>query len=304
VIPTLPEEVRALYPFEPHWVNVGGRVLHYVDEGPRSPEAVVLLHGNPTWSFLYRKIIPTVADAGYRVLAPDFLGSGRSDHGIHDDEYAIVNHIARTLAVLAEAGVQRAVMFMQDWGGPIGMGMELLRPGLLAGAVLANTFWGEASNFHRQIFPWRAMHAPIAGALIFGRRGTFIQGLRLGGPPEVHDGPAWRAYGLPYEVHNASPGATLAWPRAIALGPDHPTYPLARAIWDVMPSFDVPTRFVWGMADAVFPWAEQGQTMRERLPRGSEHPVAEVPEGRHFVQEYAPEECAQACIAVAKEALG
>ena len=112
MLATLPPPVEALFPFEPHWADVGGHRLHYVDEGPRVVEAVVLLHGNPTWSFLYRDVIPHVAEAGFRVVAPDYLGFGRSDHGSSEGEYAIAHHVGRTLATLDAAGVERAVFFL------------------------------------------------------------------------------------------------------------------------------------------------------------------------------------------------
>lgn len=301
MITDLPEDVRELYPFEPHWVNVAGFNLHYVDEGPRSQDAVVLLHGNPTWSFVYREFIPRIAAAGLRVVAPDYLGEGRSDHAQTEAQYAIEHHIGRTLATLDAAGVSRAVMFCHDWGGPIGLGCALAAPGLLAGLVLANTFWGEASEFHRRVFPWRAIHAPVAGPLLFGRQPLFLQGLKLSGPPSIHSGAAWRAYNLPREVHGG-PGTTLAWPRAISLGPGHPTQPLADRIWAALPEMDVPVRFVWGAGDAVFPPGEQCEALRQRLPRGQEQPTTLIPKGRHFVQEYAPVECSDACIEVAREA--
>lgn len=303
MISDLPEDVRELFPFAPHWVNVAGFNLHHVDEGPRREEAIVLLHGNPTWSFVYREFIPSIIQAGHRVLALDYLGCGRSDHAHTEDQYAIEHHVSRALATLRSAGIRRAVMFCQDWGGPIGLGCALAEPGLLAGLVLANTFWGEASDFHRRVFPWRAIHAPVAGPLLFGRRPLFLQGLRLSGPPSIHNGAVWRAYNLPREVHGG-PGATLAWPRAISLGPGHPTQPLADRIWAALPEMDVPIRLVWGAADAVFPPHEQGEAFRQRLPRGMEHEPVLIPNGRHFVQEYAPAECAAACIAVAQEAFG
>jgi len=301
MIVELPEEIRELFPFEPHWAEVNGFQLHYVDEGPRSSDAVVLLHGNPTWSFIYRDIIPPIAAAGFRVIAPDFLGAGRSDHGYNEAQYAIEHHISRTLATLDAAGVKRAVFFCQDWGGPIGLGCALARPGLLGGLVLANTFWGEGSVFHHQVFPWRAIHAPVAGPLLFARQPVFLLGLRLSGPPEIHDGPAWRAYNLPREVHGGA-GATLPWPRAISVAPDHPTQALADRIWEAMPGMDVPVRFVWGAADAVFPVEEQCEAFRQRLPRGKEYDPVVLPEARHFVQEYAQAEIAEACNLVAEEA--
>lgn len=300
MIETLPSDVAELFQFEPHWAMGDGHHIHYVDEGPRDGNVVVLLHGNPTWAFLYRHIIPPIVAAGYRVIVPDHLGCGRSDHARAESEYAIAHHARRLLAVLDQAGVSRAVFFCQDWGGPIALGGALDHRELVAGLVLANTFWGEASAFHRRVVPWRAIHSPITGPLFFGR-GQFVHGIRLSAPPDAHDGAIWHAYNLPFDAHGG-PGATLAWPRAISLGPGHPTHALATAIWDMLPSLDVPTRFVWGGADQVFPPHEQGEAMRSRLPTGQAHPMVVIDGARHFVQEYGPVECAAAAIAVAQEA--
>lgn len=302
MIPELPHDIQALFEFEPRWTRVGGYQLHYVDEGPDTPEAIVLPHGNPTWSFLYRNIIPPLVDAGYRVIAPDHLGSGRSDHGATEAEYAISLHAERLGALLDRAGVERAVFFLQDWGGPISLGAGLRRPRLVAGLVLGNTFWGQGSSFHHLVFPWRALHGPVAGPLLMGRTSTFIDGcIRNAMPPGAHSGAIWDAYHLPWEATPGA-GATLPWPRAISLGPDHPTDELALAIRASLPHLDVPTRFVWGAADPVFPWHEQGVALRERLPRGRSHEPNVIEGAGHFIQEWAPSECADALLAVADEA--
>jgi haloalkane dehalogenase len=300
--PALPEHVRALYPFESKWAEIGGYTLHYVDEGPRDGNAVVLLHGNPTWSFLYREIIPHVTAAGYRAVAPDYLGFGLSDKPTEEPVYAIEQHVGRLVAVLDHIGVNRAVLFCQDWGGPIGMGAAIVRPRLLAGLVLANTFWGEASEFQKRVPFWRALHAPVAGSLLLGRRGMFVNALRLSAPQDT--APAvWDAYTLPFAEAQSRMG-TLAFPRAISTGPAHPTQALADAILKAMPTWDVPVRLVWGEADAVFPATEMGAKFVEELPRATIEHIRHIPGARHFVQEYAPTECAQAIFDVAQEAFG
>ncbi len=310
MIRELPPEVAEIWPFEPQWCEVDGYALHHVDEGPDdgSGNAVVLLHGNPTWGFLYRDIIPKVVDAGFRVVVPDFLGFGRSDHARAGEDdlhgaYAIPEHSRRLLAQLDAAGVRRAAFFLQDWGGPIGFGTALERPEMLAGLALANTFWGAASQFQHNALGWRALHAPVSGALLLGKRRMFVNALKLSGPRSIHDGAAWAAYSLPFQ-HHQGPGGTFAFPRSISTGPGHPTQPLVDRIWDALPHMDVPTRFVWGEADAVFTREEQEAGLRSRLPRAAEHETVVVSGGRHFVQEYGPQECADAVIAVAREAFG
>lgn len=296
--PELPAHVRALYPYRSRWAEAGGHTLHYLDEGRPDAPAVVLLHGNPTWSFLYRDIIPPIVDAGYRVLVPDYLGFGLSDKPTDERLYAIEHHIGRLGVLLDHAHVERAVLFGQDWGGPIGMGLAVAREELCAGLVLANTFWGEASSFQTSVPLWRALHGPVAGAVLLGRRGLFVNALRLSAPRELPDA-VWDAYRLPF-TDAASRVGTLAFPRAISTGPGHPTRPLADRILEALPHWDVPVRLVWGEADAVFPPDEQGARFCELLPRA--HEIERVPGGRHFIQEYAPERCAQACIEVAREA--
>lgn len=308
MIRELPPEVAELWPYEPRWTEVDGYTLHHIDVGPDdgSGDAVVLMHGNPTWGLLYRDIIPRVVEAGFRVVVPDFLGFGRSDHARAGEDnlhgaYAITEHSRRLLAQLDAAGVRRAAFFAQDWGGPIAFGAVLERPELLAGLALANTFWGRASQFQHNALGWRALHAPVSGALLLGKRRMFLNALKLSGPRSIHEGPVWTGYALPFE-HHQSPGGTFAFPRSISTGDGHPTQPLADRIWEALPSMDVPTRFVWGDADAVFTREEQEAGLRSRLPRAGEHETVVVPGGRHFVQEYGPQQCADAAIAVAREA--
>ena len=299
MISGLPPDVAELFPFEPHWAEVGGFQLHYIDEGPRSDRAVVLLHGNPTWSFLYREIIPLVTGAGFRVIAPDHLGCGRSDHGLTESQYDIAHHAGRLLGLLDAAGVSQAVFFLQDWGAVIGMAAGAARAGLFRGAVAGNAFWGRGSTYHHRVWPWRSLHAPVAGALLFGRRPVFVDGATHGMPPELPE-VVRAAYRMPWAA-SRGPGATLAWPRAIALDDSSPTAPLADQLWEWMARADVPIRWVWGVADVVFPPQEQYEAMADRFPQGRRFAPVMVEEGRHFVQEWAPGPCAEALVQVAEE---
>lgn len=302
MIADLPAAVAELFPFEPHWAEVGGFQLHYVDEGPRSDRAVVLLHGNPTWSFLYRRIIPEVAAAGFRVIAPDHLGCGRSDHAFAESQYDIAHHTGRLLGLLDAAGVRKAVFFLQDWGSVIGMAAGAARDGLFCGAAIGNAFWGLGSTYHRRVWPWRSLHSPVAGPLLFGRRSVFVDGAAHGMPPDLPD-PVRRGYVMAWRAHHG-PGATLAWPRAIALDDSSPTAPLAAQLWDWMATADLPVRWVWGAADVVFPPTEQYEAMADRFPRGRQYRPVMIEEGRHFIQEWAPQACAESLVQVASEAFG
>jgi pimeloyl-ACP methyl ester carboxylesterase len=296
----LPQNVRAIFPFESHWAEIGGYTLHYIDEGERDAPVVVLLHGNPTWSFVYREFIPYITGTGFRAIVPDYLGFGLSDKPTDENVYAIQHHVGRLVALLDHLTVERAVLFCQDWGGPIGMGACIARPRLLNGIVLANTFWGEASTFQHRVPFWRALHGPIAGPLLLGRRGMFVNAIKLSAPPDMPDA-VWDAYQLPFAEASSRVG-TLAFPRAISMGPGHPTQPLADAILEALPTWDLPVRLVWGSDDAVFPADEQGAKFVELLPRATLEHMTHIEGARHFVQEYAPRECARAVIDVCEEA--
>jgi len=296
----LPAHVKALYPFESKYFQVGGYTLHYLDEGPRDGRVMLLIHGNPTWSFIYRDFIPRLVESGYRVIAPDYLGFGLSDKPSEESVYAIVHHVGRLVALLDHLNVSNAVLFLQDWGGPIGMGAVLARPHLLAGLVLANTFWGVQSDFQKNVPFWRALHAPVGGPLLLGRRGMFVNALKLSAPADMPEA-VWDAYTLPFADASSRMG-TLAFPRAISTGPNHPTQQLADRILEAMPRWRVPVRLVWGEADAVFPAQEQGAEFIAKLPRATLEHVRHIPGARHFVQEYAATECVQALVDVAEEA--
>jgi pimeloyl-ACP methyl ester carboxylesterase len=170
----------------------------------------------------------------------------------------------------------------------------------LAGIVLANTFWGEASDFQHRVLFWRALHGPVAGPLLLGRRGMFVNALRLSAPPDMPEA-VWDGYLLPFAEAQSRTG-TLAFPRAISMGAGHPTQPLADAILAALPTWDVPVRLVWGDRDGVFPPDEQGAKFIELLPRATSDHMKHIEGARHFVQEYAPTECAQAIFDVASEA--
>ena len=132
------------YPFEPHYVQIpdgeGGSLrVHYVDEGPADGEVVLLLHGEPSWSFLYRKMIPIIADAGFRVIAPDLVGFGRSDKPTDMSDYSFQRLVDWTASVVNQLDLQQINLFGQDWGGLIGLRVVADNVDRFARLVIANT---------------------------------------------------------------------------------------------------------------------------------------------------------------------
>src|SRR3954451_2872083 len=122
----LPAHIRAQWPYTPRFARVNGWRMHYVDEGAGDP--VVLLHGNPTWGFLYRDFVAPLTAAGYRVIIPDMIGFGLSEKPMHEQAHSLDGHIANLTALLRQLDVQRATLVCHDWGGPPALASPLPNP--------------------------------------------------------------------------------------------------------------------------------------------------------------------------------
>lgn len=139
------------YPFQPNYVMIDDLRMHYVDEGPRDGQVVLLLHGEPSWSYLYRHMIPVLAQAGYRVIAPDLIGFGRSDKPADMSAHSHSGHVAHIRSLLETLDLQYITLFIQDWGGLIGLRVLAEVPGRFAGVVAANTGLPAASGIQALI---------------------------------------------------------------------------------------------------------------------------------------------------------
>ncbi|MFZ4478718.1 MAG: haloalkane dehalogenase [Rhodoferax sp.] len=126
------------FPYLPHYAQVGGLRVAYIDEGPRDAPVVLLMHGEPSWSYLYRKMIPVLLAAGYRVVAPDLVGFGRSDKPAHKADYSYLNHVEWMKAWMEGVDLQQVTLFCQDWGSLIGLRMVAEMPQRFVCIVLAN----------------------------------------------------------------------------------------------------------------------------------------------------------------------
>ena len=132
------------YPFEPHYIDVGADRLdpvrmHYLDEGPADGPVALLMHGQPTWSYLYRKVVPVLVAQGIRVIAPDNIGFGRSDKPAEPTDYTFSRHIEWTRSLVTGLDLREVTLVAQDWGGPIGFSVLAAEPDRFARVVAANT---------------------------------------------------------------------------------------------------------------------------------------------------------------------
>lgn len=142
------------YPFSPNYIELNDGVrMHYVEEGQGNEKTIFLFHGQPSWSYLYRHMIPQLVDAGYHVIAPDLIGFGKSDKPIHAENHTFSNHVHWVSDFIDQLGIKHAAAFMQDWGGMIGLRVLADRPDWLDHLIVANTALAEIKGFSKFIFP-------------------------------------------------------------------------------------------------------------------------------------------------------
>jgi len=245
-----PHDWRALYPFEDRELRIGGLRYHYVDEGPASPaETLLMVHGNPTWSFHWRNLICRWR-ALHRCVAPDSLGSGLSDKP-SDWSYRLTDHVDNLVRLIDALDLERITLVAQDWGGAIGLGAALERPDRFGRLVLLN-----CGAFRPWFVPWRirACRTPIVGRLavqglgLFSRaalRMTMVRPERL--TPQVR-----RGYLAPYDSW-ANRVGVYRFVKDIPLTRRHPTYETLGRIESRLPELaERPVALGWGMRDWCF----------------------------------------------------
>ncbi len=292
--PMLPAAVRAQWPYQPRFTQVNGWRMHYIDEGAGDP--VVLLHGNPTWGYLYRTFIGPLVAAGHRVIVPDMIGFGLSEKPTREHAHSLDGHIANLTGLLRQLDLTRITMVCHDWGGPTGLGSALSNLARVKALVVMSTWaWPlPPAEFHTRVFPWRLMHAPLVGPYLLGRHSALAgRGIYL----SVVDRARFKAEAqTAYEAVLPDPAMRLltwVWPRWIPLDDTAPA--LARFAWleRALSGTRLPTLIVWGREDEVFDAAIFATRFKTMLPH-AEGPVMVT--GRHFLQEDSGPEIAAAIV--------
>jgi cis-3-alkyl-4-acyloxetan-2-one decarboxylase len=276
----LPDFLRRLYPYPYHPVATRFGRMHCVDQGTGRP--VLLLHGNPTWSFLYREVLAGLKGGPYRVVAPDLIGLGLSDKPRALEAHSLRRHGEAVLELVEALGLEDMVLVVQDWGGPIGAWMAARAGGRVTGLVVMNTSLLVPERFRTTAFH-RFARMPGVSDVAF-RLFNFpvpVMG-RTQGDPRSISGDVARAYAWPLRrvVDRAAP---LALARMVPHHPEHPTVAELAAGDAWARSFSGPVELVWGMKDPILGRALKRH--REALPHAR---VTETPAG-HFLQEEVPE---------------
>lgn len=282
--PAKPAWLEALYPWTAKSIAVNGRRMAYLDEGSPTARPVLLLHGNPTWSFLYRDFVNPLVEAGYRVIAPDGIGSGYSEKPRLDSAYSLAHHIADLVALIDGLDLQGFAVVGQDWGGPQGVGAALQRLDRLAALTLMNTwlFTDVCGPFHASPLPWTTWHAPLI-AQVFMKRFKIVS--RLGVSLVTKRGLSHeelRAYQHVYDEPETDT-VTLAWPRTIPLEPGDRGWADMKMIQDRLPELSgTPVQLIWAPGDQVFP-IEYSNRLKELIPH-AEEPIL-FDRAAHFLQD-------------------
>lgn len=238
---------RALYPFESRWLDLECGRLHYLDQGPRDAPALLLLHGNPTWSFLWREVVRALRDR-FRVVAPDHIGCGLSDKP-QDWTYRLADHVANVERLADALGLRRFSLGVHDWGGAIGMGLATRRPESVERLVVLNTAAFRSSRLPLRIAVCRL---PVLGALgvrglnAFARAATFMTSVKPL-PADVKAG-----YLAPY----GSWRERIAVQRFVEDIPMHAGHPSWTTLAEIEAGLarlrDKPMLLVWGERDWCF----------------------------------------------------
>ncbi|KUI22773.1 haloalkane dehalogenase [Mycobacterium sp. GA-1285] len=272
-------EKLAGYPFAPHYVDVTASDteplrMHYVDEGPRDGPPVVLLHGEPTWSYLYRTMIPPLAAGGCRVLAPDLIGFGRSDKPSRTDDYTYLRHVEWVTSWFSALDLRDTTIFVQDWGSLIGLRIAAEQGERIARIVVANGFLPAGQTPANLPFRlWRAFarHSPVfpAGRIVaFGTVTDVPARIRFG-------------YDAPFPDKRFQAGAR-AFPALVPTEPDDPALPANRAAWEALGRWEKPFLCIFGAKDPILGRADR--PLIEHVPGAADQPHARI-NGSHFVQE-------------------
>jgi len=269
------------WPFPPRYVEVDGLRMHYVEEGKGRP--VLLLHGEPSWSYLYRKMIPVLAGAGLRAIAPDLVGFGRSDKPSRRSDYSYQRHLDWMRGLLRALDLRDAILFCQDWGGLIGLRLVAEDGDRFARVVAANTFLPTGDQRVPLAFRvWRAFSQLTPG---------FPAGqiVRLGCAQPV-DPAVRRAYDAPYPEERYKAGARQ-FPLLVPTRPDDPASGPNRAAWEKLKQWRKPFLTLFGGRDPIMRGAER--RLQKLIPGAQGQPHAVLPDAGHFLQEDRGEELAR-----------
>lgn len=278
------------YDFTPHYIDVddgrGAVRMHYVDEGPSDAAPVLMLHGEPSWCYLYRKMIPIIAGAGHRAIAPDLIGFGRSDKPTERSDYTYQSHVDWMRGFIEALDLTNITLICQDWGGLIGLRLVGEHPERFARVVAANTFLPTGDRDPGEAFKkWRDFSQTVpefpAGGIIQG-------GTALDLAPNVR-----AAYDAPFPDERYKAGARQ-FPTLVPATVDDPARDANLKAWETLKAFDKPFLTAFSDKDAVT--AGGDKVFQKLIPGCAGQPHTIIKDGGHFLQEDQGEALAQVAV--------
>lgn len=279
------------YPFKPNYVEVEGLRIHYVDVGENENETVLMLHGEPSWSFLYRKMITIVSDAGYRVVAPDLVGFGKSDKPAEMSDYTYQGHVNWMRVFIEELDLKNITLVCQDWGGLIGLRLAAEHEERFKRITAANTGFPTGQGEISEAFlNWQqySRESPTfnVGNIVNGACVTELS-------PEVV-----AAYDAPFPDDSYKAGARI-FPSLVPTSPDDPAAPANRRAWEVLSRWEKP--FLTAFSDSD-PITRGGDAyFQKRIPGAKGQKHITIKGAGHFLQEDRGEEWARIILEFIKE---
>ncbi|MFN3214202.1 MAG: haloalkane dehalogenase [Henriciella sp.] len=296
------------YPFQPNYIEIEGYRVHYVDEGPRDGQTILLMHGQPSWSYLYRHMIPPLAEAGYRVIAPDLVGFGKSDKPLKQSDHSYQMHVDVMTGFAQQIDLQGATLFAQDWGGLIGLRMVAADPDRYARIMLSNTGLPAAKGLRGWIgYPmirfatWREGKPDSVddnGEFRFTRWIAFARHSDNFDLPTLFQGATTRVlsdaelagYAAPFpdEIYRA---ATRIFPMMVP----SQLRQNQKVMDEVFAKWDKPFLTAFGDSDPVT--AGGDKIWQDTVPGAAGQPHTVIEGGHHFIQEDNPEELVRIMIA-------
>jgi len=280
------------FPFAPHYTEIadqdGGTLrVHHLDEGPADGEVVLLLHGEPSWCYLYRKMIPVLSAAGLRSIAPDLVGFGRSDKPAAREDYTYARHVEWMRSLLFdELDLRGITLVCQDWGGLVGLRLVAEHPDRFARVVAANTFLPVGNTPAGEAFMnWRRFSQEVE---------TFPTGFIVnGGCTSTLSEAVVAAYDAPFPDESYKEGARQ-FPTLVPITPDDPASDANRAAWKVLEQFDKP--FLTAFSDGDPITAGSDPVLQARIPGAAGQPHTTIVGGGHFLQEDKGEDLARVVV--------
>jgi haloalkane dehalogenase len=264
------------FPWPPRYVQLDALRMHYVEDGPADGRPVLMLHGEPTWSYLYRTMIPVFAAAGYRAIAPDLIGFGRSDKPAAIDDYSYQRHVDWVLGLITELDLRDITLVCQDWGSLIGLRIAAEHPHRFARISVGNGALPTATE---------ALKIPAAFRIwrAFARYTPWFPAGRIVGTLCASGlTPAARAaYDAPFPDARYQAGAR-AFPRLVPTTSEDPAIPANRAAWDALGRWDKPVLTVFGRLDPILGRADA--SLQRHIPGAAGQPHARL-RANHFLQE-------------------